>query len=452
LQVDLEALRPTYNAAGAVTGHTQFPAAIRANRELKGVTAKKQGSTQRFRTCYLRLVVDDDQDKATVPTQTLLTSDMHDAGDSQVEILDQLVKASYTIPTCPANPKCKAQVTAPIGHDRRRIRLSVHVLRNAPGGALIVNLDDVRRRVFTWFRRVYAQASIAPKLVVVQPIDPPENLVAIADDQGTPAVGTERLGFRINAAGHPSQVIGPITPNAGDTPLTTANALAALITAPYQAVVSENAARLDAATDNTRSCDIVITATDGTRVTIDQVTSPAAGHTLTVGRVNPLNVPRATFNFSGLIGTVEQRALFKNFDTKLNNDDDTVDVFVAQTVTRAEDGAGVRGTATLSGHRVNANRAAVTKVKCSVLMTQLTIDSTNNNPFTFPHEFGHVAGETGHAQAAPAQLMTSGTSGNNAVGGTKRIRDGAVTYDLVPGNHNLIDRIRAESAALLENW
>ena len=145
-----------------------------------------------------------------------------------------------------------------------------------------------------------------------------------------------------------------------------------------------------------------------------------------------------------MIGTIEQRALFKNFDTG----DDRVDVFVCQQIT-----PDVRGTATISGHRVNANRRAVTKVTCSVLMIQSTIDGTNANPFTFPHEFGHVAGETGHAQAAPAQMMTGGgTSAANAIDASKRIRDDAVTYDLVPGSFNLVSRIRAERANLLENW
>ena len=83
-------------------------------------------------------------------------------------------------------------------------------------------------------------------------------------------------------------------------------------------------------------------------------------------------------------------------------------------------------------------------------MTQRSIDSTDNLPFTFPHEFGHVAGECGHANGAPVQLMRSGTSPTNVIAGSKRIRDAAVTYD--DGTFNLIDRIRRESSVLLENW
>jgi hypothetical protein len=85
------------------------------------------------------------------------------------------------------------------------------------------------------------------------------------------------------------------------------------------------------------------------------------------------------------------------------------------------------------------------------------MDETNNNPFSFPHEVTHVAAEVVHC-TQPAQLMFSqpappaGTSGTNAVGATKRIRDGAVTYDSPAGNFNIISRLRSEGRSLLESW
>ncbi|CAN5250728.1 hypothetical protein BH10ACI1_BH10ACI1_07790 [soil metagenome] len=463
LEVELEVLKPVYDAKGKVTKHEQFPAAIRADRQLKP-KASKQGATQRFRTCYLRLVVDE-ADKGKNPAaafadQTLLASDMYDknnADSKKVEILDQKVKGFYIIKTCPKDPKCRSTAILPIGEDRRRIRLAVHILRDKAldaGGTEVVSRDDVEKRLFTWFRRVYAQANIAPKLISIDIIDPPENLVSISNDDGARANGTESLGFRLNAKNHPSQTIGPITAKRRARPIDTARALAKEIKAPYHAVVAENAARLDAATNNDKSCDIVITVDGNELVTIDNVvTPPAPGHTLTVGRVRTASVPRAPFSFSGIIGTVEQRALFRNHDTKFKANDDTVDVFVVDKIN-----PDVRGTATISGHRTNAARQAVPKVRCSVLMSKLTIDGTDKNPFTFPHEFGHVAGECGHVGSdaagnsiAPAQMMTGdGTSTDNAVDGSKRIRDEALRYD--DGTFNLITRIRRESAALLEKW
>ena len=279
--------------ANVVVRHEKFPAAIAAARKLDQIDAVIQGSSKCFRTSYLKLVVDNDADLTAAPNQLLLASDMHDAGDSKVEILDQVVKASYTITSCPQNPKCRISSTVPIGTDRRRIKLAVHILRKTPGGAPIVPIADVERRLFTWFRRAYAEASIAPKLMQpVREIDPPENLVAVSDDNGVVAIGNEQLSFTINAAGHPSQVIGPITPAAGDTPVTTARALAARIRAPFRGSVSVNAARLDAVSDNAQSADIVITEAGGARVTIDPIPPGGAGQRLSAGRVNPLNIPR----------------------------------------------------------------------------------------------------------------------------------------------------------------
>ncbi|MEZ5425017.1 MAG: hypothetical protein R2747_02020 [Pyrinomonadaceae bacterium] len=441
INVDIEVLRPVYNPAGVLQPNfKRFPAAIRAARLLTS-PASKQGSTQCFRTCYLRLVVDS-ADTAAAPTQTLLASDMHDAGDSKVEILDQMVKASFEIPSCTAGVKCKTAVKVPIGTDRRRLRLAVHVLRQAPGGALIVPLADAERRVWTWFRRVYAQAGIGPKLVrAVRAVDPPENLVSISNDSGLTAAGDGQLRFRINATGQPSQVIGPITPAAGDTPLTTANALAALVSAPYTATVSQNPARF---TDpvGQGSADIVITEAGGARVTIDRVLSNDTRQSLTVGRPNATNL-QVWDGTNWLVGSIEQRTILKNHDTG----DDRVDIFVVQQFTPA-----ARGAAMMSGHRVDPARSAINQIKFSAFVIQTTMDSTDNNPYSTPHEVGHVAGEVVHAQGAANQLMRSGTSVNNVVGGSKRIRDGGVTFDTPAGTFNLIDRIRLEGAPLLEAW
>lgn len=441
LNVELEVLRPVYNAAGILQpSNNRFPSAIRADRLLTAV-ASQQGGTQHFRSCYLRLVADA-ADKAVAPTQTILTSDMHDAGDSKVEILDQKVKASFEIPSCPAAVKCKASVKLPIGTDRRRLRLAVHVLRAAPGGAVVVPLADAEKRVWTWFRRIYAQAGIAPKLMqAVRAVDPPENLVSISNDSGLTAAGDGQLRFRINAAGQPPQIIGPIAPAAGATPMATATALAAVVSAPYSAAVTQNPARfVDPVGQG--SADIVITEAGGAQVTIDRVLSGDSRQTLTVGRANPLNLESWT-GANWLVGSIEQRAVLKNHDTG----DDRVDVFVVQ-----QGSGGNRGEAMMSGHRIDPNRSAINQVKFSAFVIVTTMDSSDTNPYSFPHEVGHVAGELVHALGANRQLMRGGTSGNNSVGASKRIRDGAVNYDSPAGNFNLVDRIRVEGAPLLEAW
>jgi hypothetical protein len=444
LTVDLEVLRPTYNAAGTVTGHQRFPAAIRAARLLTP-TASQQGTTKRFRTCYLKLVTDA-LDKAAVNDQTLLTSDIFTAGDAaanQVEILDQVVKASYTLPKCPQNPKCRSTVVLPIGEDRRRLRVAVHILRHTVTNAPIVQIADVEQRIFTWVRRVYAQASFAPKIVQASRIvDPPANLISISDDGGERAAGDGQVGFRISAPGHPPLVVGPITPTRNHTPRQTADRLAALVVAPFAAVVSVNPARSDRPV-SAKSADLVITAADGARITIDLPLTGDSRQSLTVGRVDSTLLPIATGLNNMLIGTIEQRTILKNLDSG----EDRLDIFVVVAFN-----PGARGLAMVSGHRVDAARKAVPQVRLSTFLTQIVADNTDNNPFSFPHELGHVTGEVFHALGANQQLMRSGTSAANNVNGSKRIRDGIVNYDAPMGDLNLVRRLRRENRTLLENW
>lgn len=439
LPVQLEALRPVYDAAGVVTGVIRFVPPELARRSLN-VTVSKQRGTRRFRSCYLRLVVDDD-DKAAAPTQTLLVTDMTDQGDPQVEILDQRVKATYILSGCQGHPPCEVSAELPIGTDRRRLRVAVHVLRPAVGGAPVVTVPNADRRVRTWFRRVYAQAGIAPKLVQpTRAVHPVENLVSISNDSGQNAGGDGQLGFsvRVGATWH---AVGPINPAVGQSPLATANALAALVVAPYIATVTQNPARFPDPPGQ-GSADILIAHNTGALVQIGHLVSADSQQTVTVGRANPANLLSWDGN-NWLVGSIEQRAILKNYDTG----DDRVDIFVVTQLT-----SGDRGQAMMSGHIINPGRRAIDTVKWSAFLVAIAMDGTNNNPFSFPHEVGHVTGELVHAQGAVNQLMRSGTSAANAVDGSKRLRDGNVTYGNPAGNFNLVNRLRAEGAPLLENW
>lgn len=446
VKVDLEALRPIYNAAGVVTGHKPFPGAIVAKRQLHP-DATKQGTTHRYRTPYLRLVVDD-KDKAAAPNQTLLASDMHDDGDSKVEILDQVIKGSYTIKSCKQNPKCKSTVILPIGHDRRRIRLAIQVLRQTPGGPLIVPLAGAERRVWTWFRRVYAQASIGPKLALAtRAVDPPENLVSIGNDSGLTAAGDGTLGFTIKAAGKATQVIGPITAPAGQKPIKTAHALAKLIKSPYKAVVTQNPARFVDPV-GARSADIVITEESGARVTIDLPLHNDSRQTLVVGRVTPLNleswaVPAGNNNWNA--GSLQQRTVLKNHDSG----DDRVDVFIVKSLS-----GGNGGEAMMSNHRIDPDRRSISQVKWSVFIIASMADGTNQDPFALPHEVGHVTAEVVHTDDVENfQLMNQGYLGSpNDVGLRKRIRDGAAKYTAPAGDFNIVERLRFEGSSLMERW
>lgn len=447
LQVNLEALRPTYDALGAVTGVIRFVAPELARRSLN-VTVTKQGNTRLFRSCYLRLVVDD-ADKAAALTQTLLVTDMTDEGDPQVEILDQRVRATYILSSCHANPPCEVTAELPIGTDRRRLRVAVHVLRPAVGGAPVVTLANADRRVNTWFRRVYAQAGMAPRLVQpARAVHPVENLVSISNDSGLNAAGDGQLGFsvRVGATWHQ---VGPIAPAVRQSPLATATALAALVAAPYSASVSQNPARFPDPVGQ-GSADIVIAHDTGALVRIGHLVSGDSRQTVTVGRANPANLLAWDGN-NWLVGSIEQRALLKNYDTG----HDRVDIFVVTQIT-----SGDRGQTMMSGHKVDINRRAIDPVKWSVFVNAPSMDGTDNDFVNLAHEIGHATLELIHAVGAGSgtQLMKGlGTTFNNAVGASKRIRDGITSFDWPadppPNLHfQQISRLRAEAAPLLENW
>ena len=454
LDVVIEALRPQYNAAGALTGHIKFGSP--GSRKLETI-ATKQGSSRAFRTCYLKLVTSQ-TDADVIADQCVLVTDMHDEGDSKVEILDQLVKASYEIPTCPQSPKCKVTASLGIGTDRRRLRLKIHVLRMFPehefGDSPVVPLADAERRVFTWFRRLYAQAGIGPKLEEpVHSVDPPANLVSISNDSGVRANGDGTIGFTIHSDGGPDQVIGPITPNPNDTPITTARALAALVQAPYTAVASENPARfVDPA--NRKSADIVITEASGKFVTIDTEFCNDSGHTIDVGVVDPFSLgswaePAGNNNWNA--GSLQQRTALKNIKDQRNGDR-TVDIIVADALS-----AGNRGEAMMSNHRIDPARPSIRGVRFAAFLAVIAMDGSDNNYASFPHEVGHVSAEVVHAPVLNAPTMCQmmidgGTPVVDAADGAKRIRDGAVRYDGPPGDFNFIQRIRAEGSSLLEPW
>jgi hypothetical protein len=371
-----------------------------------------------------------------------------------VEILDQLVRVTYELDGCPATVsqrRCAVTATLPIGTDRRRLRVAVHVLRQTVGGASVVAVADARRRVLKWCRRNFAQVAIGPKLLIDREVDPVANMVVISDPGpsapanagGRRAAGDGTLGFTINSTTQPSQVVGPITPAANQDPTTTANALAALVQAPYAAAVSPNPRRFN---DALGACDIIIRDTTGGVVSLSGLVSNDSAQTLSFANVSPL--PGALQSWDGnnfLVGSPEQRVILKNHDSGV----DRVDVFVVVNMT-----AGNRGEAMMDGHSLNADAAThgLNDTKFSLFVIQSTMNNTDNDPLVLAHEMGHVVGEVIHANAVH-QLMHAQVTGNNAVGASKRIRNGNVRYDnSTAAGFNLHDRLRAEGASLLEAW
>jgi hypothetical protein len=512
LQVDIQPLRPVYSPADpsgeTVTDHVEFPGGEKGRRGLFSIDAVRQGasSSKRFRTCYLRLVTDDADNNsvfgAVAPQafnpatnnngrifQTIIASDMTDEGDPQVQILDQLVQATYTLADCPATPKCSVVKTATIGTDRQRLRIAVHILRRTPQGTPVATIAEADRRVNRWLRRIFAQASISPKFAqATREVDPVANLIAVSDpgtngtanSGGLPASGFSISGaasqqqFRISANGVTPQLIGPITPVdpatlSSFTAVQTANALAALVASPFTATVTQNPIRFN---DTLGSVDILIKESSGKAVTIDQLPSPAQAdvfQTLTLGSVNPLPVSLQGWDGNNfLIGSIQQRVILKNYDTG----DNRVDIFILD-----KHVSGDRGEAMMNGDEVNPASPAISGIKFSVFMIRDAIRDTgnkDNDPLVLAHEITHVTAEILHtdqhgdpasatfvadeasfapSRPNPYQLMAQRVSGNEAPGASKRLRDGPCVY-AQNGNtaFNVVARLRAKGSSLMEGW
>ena len=454
LDVRVQALRPQYSAADptgkTVTGHIEFTGAALAGRRLD-TKATKQGTTERFRTPYLRLVSDEldngNGDARGRQKQTILVTDMTDQGDSQVEILDQLVEAKYELTSCPAGAtKCHVKKTATVGTDRRRLRIAIHILRAAPGGDPVAKVADIQRRINKWVRRAYAQMSISP--FMVQPtriVDPIGNMIALSEADGAPAKGDGQLGFQITSPGKATVTVGPITPAVGAKPMTTATRLAGLVTDPYTATAFENAARSNQP-PHQQSADILIKEKSGAAVTLTITVGGDSGQSIVVGRPN-INALVGNDDNSWLVGSVDARTLLRNYDTG----DNRVDIVV---IGHYKAGSANQGEAQASGHRIDPARPAKSQIKCSLLIEGGVLGPGDGFPFSCAHEIGHSLFEAFHPVGAFGDfaLMNHFWSGTAAVGGHKRIRDGVVTFDAPTHPLNQVRAARTESGALLDNW
>lgn len=443
LNVTLEALHPIYDPAGAVTGHDlnwSSPAETARRRQDIVVHRATPAPDQRFRSAYLRLVVDEN-DKAERPTQTLLVTD-DQPNEERVEILDQEVRATYIIDSCPRPAAARCRVTAqlPVGDDRRRIKMCVGIFRQNIGDATGFNGTTeahLRHRVFRWFRRVYAQANMGPKLVPpgIRLLDPPErNMLTVSNISGNRATGRRpsgatpsRMSFTITTdrAGVAPKVINhdipaAATPATRPTPIEIADALKALIDdADFEATTFENPPA-QGRLRTRRSADIIIKdRTPGQRVTISAVSNTDNSATLTLAVVN-LNRVTDHGDRDVEFGTIEQRQIMRNCDAG----DDLFDCYV---VGRFQD-VDLRGRSFTPCYELDDDYkppppAPFTNMMGTTSSSGRVMDGSNNLPYTFPHEVGHALLDSFHATRRSELMAGGGTSVSANVRGTKRLCD-----------------------------
>jgi hypothetical protein len=476
VKVVLEAMRPVYlldPSSGKlnVSKLDPFEGAAHTDRSLE-VNCPKVRSGVAYRSPYLRLVVDEKSadphkgDKQAVLKQTLLVSDLADGlGTGQpddndtLEILDQQVRATYTIARCPApaTNQCSVHVQVPIGEDeRRRLRLAFHIFRTSVGGTPVgaavgesaSQAEDrlrqsARFRTFKWLRRVYAQVNIAPKLVdpLVEFLDPPPaNMIVISGDgsgamptgqsrSATPRFpnGASSLSFTlsspdgsfadVNVLLNLNDVMRPAPPAQGaQTPVDIANAISAILDPAFLPSIEENPPATGAAHG---SCDVTFLRLDEARVLIrgEVVDDQNNAFTVTVPRVVGAADPRTpslglTLNVhapqaAGFFANPEIRRLIRAAPGR----DDQMDVYVVDFILGADENPNARGITPIRGRAAGSTFEARSPIRnCCFLgrapdpsnrkdmnQAHAALDLTDLNFNTLPHETGHVLGDFGHA-------------------------------------------------------
>ncbi len=495
VNVVLQALKPLYGTDGKVTGHTAFVASDASDHADRKMDLECQGSPGQglYRSRYLRLVTDD-KDKAAAPTQTLLVTDIADGNGGakdQVEILDQRIRASIAYPGCkaPAAELCQAVAELPVGNRPKRARIAVHVFRAERGmPTMIAGLTEqhVRLRMFKWFRRAYAQACIAPKLVAaIDLVDPPTpDMLVVSEDTGDPASGvapdgsastiTFTLGMpprRFDAVRRIFDSTATVRLKAGQTPAQVCAAIGAALPAGYGATVYPNPPDFTAADG---SCDVIVAAIDGHPVMLRGLSCNDTKLTVKVAAVD-LSAVDIDSGKAFMAGAAAHRRVLRAATRGI----DRLDYFIVERLGPGK----TRGIASVPGKDLPLRFQPGPSLSWAVLMgcrstSGPVMDGGANLPFTMPHESGHVLNDAFHTDIddpaampeANTEMMRTGTTPPNTVGATKRICDSqTVKYQMFkaapaapaapppPGTFDsqaisAVARMRSRGAKVLADW
>ncbi len=424
VNVVLEALRLRFNPDGTLKGHEPFVGVTDADKRQNPNLQCQQVRSGHvaFRSRYLRLVVDAD-DHGAAPGQTLLTTDVVDDGDEQVEILEQRVRATYEIQRCPGTGgrKCRVVGEVDIGEDKQRVRVAVHILRDPATNTAVATPDQARQSSLKYVRQLYAQANCGLRVVgTIREVPAPANLFAIANANGQRAAGGRTIRVRVRVGSTFDKEVEIVT-GANDLPIATATALtnainqtlvAASPPVTARAVASENPPLIGQAIG---SADVLVgdPLTEDIRLTVRASDDPM--HPVQVGRITSATIP--DFGGNDLhVGTLEERVLVKNYDSGT----DRVDLFIVGGL-----GSGALGEAFIPRAAGPANRQPIASIVNSALVFARTVVQKDHFHTTIPHEIGHILMDVNHAQVATEMMGAGSPVGANerVVNGPKRISD-----------------------------
>lgn len=515
VDVTVQALKPRYAADGSIETddddneiYEEFADAD-ADSDKRSITVTCEKISRRnrvrFRSRYLRLVVDDEDFAALSgnPARTdgtaqgLLVTDMADGNNGandRLEILDQRIRATYELRNCPAaggQRKCTVVDELPFEDIRQRIKLCVHWYRNTiggnpAGGASEANTrTSIRMRTRRWFRRAFAQINMAPKFVPIRDgateiefLDPPApNMITISQDHGNSTAGTttgaaSQINFRLTvspederaalAEGVPAAALRAhnVTVNLqiGWTPARVGQAISGALPDGFTAEVFENP-RAFTATNG--SCDVLIKRTDGRRVVI-RTTPPITNDTSMTAEVVRVNIQNVQSNLpnSYIPLTPEARRVVR----EAPGTDDRLDFYICENFTGFW-GLGLNPHSDLAAHfqpRV--------PLRWACFVAAEPMNNTNDFPWVYPHEAGHVLYDAIHIDSGdpqnPTALMFHDVlSQQHQVDATKRITDEpvnvavefwvptpTVAWNMPSTSTNAARRFRDRSGTVTEAW
>ncbi|HEY3064810.1 MAG TPA: hypothetical protein VGL09_03415 [Methylomirabilota bacterium] len=425
VNVLLEALKRVVKPDGSIEHQPITGVPDAARRKVDPLECKQvRAGHVAFRSRYMRLVVDDDDFNAA-PGQTLLTTDLVDAGDEAVEILDQRVRSTYVIQRCPGTGGRKCQVTtvAEIGTDRKRVKIAAQILKDPGTGTAVATVDQTRKSCLKYIRQLYAQANMSVKIVApIREVPAPANMFAIADGNGQPAVGGQTVRVRVRIDAGFDETLD-ITTVPGDAPFESAKRLADEINKALGAATPPVAA-VAAATQNPPligqaigSADVLVGDPRTQKIRLNVITSNDAGHPVTVARITTTTV--VDFNNANMhVGTAHERVLLKNYDTGR----DRVDLFIVEGLS-----SGALGEAFPPFAPRVAGPHPLDTVVNSAIVTKDPVVKKDHFHTTIPHELGHTLMDVNNSHAVPViELLTNGSpvgSNERVVNGPKRISD-----------------------------
>ncbi|HWL92113.1 MAG TPA: hypothetical protein VNT79_01140 [Phycisphaerae bacterium] len=477
LPAEIDALRPVFKPDGKILRHEEFQgdrkaAGTEANKRSLDVTTTEQGTTHRFRSCYLRAVVDEfdkgEKGAGGRKLQTVLTSDMTESAQAadkagkpadaadfrKVEILDQKLSARYFLKECPAaagKAKCQARAVVEVGHAKRRVKAVVHVLRKSRDGAGVVTVDAARDWCQKYVRWLYAQANMGVKFLdpFVRLIQPPANMITIGTPTGPRANGGGEISVNIGIDGA-AKKNAKISTSRNSKPITTANKLAEEIRKVFPAlkvVVGENAINTGASRG---SADILVGDPNAQLIEIDLVTNSDSKQKAAVVRITTTKIEEFNATHRSFVGTPDERILLRNYDTGK----DRIDVFIVGDLSDGSFGEAFRP---FKEEPANDPKAPIIN---SLIFRQGPIDGDIVHT-TLPHEMAHVLADAGHIKVEDTEMSFSGSPVGNeekVVHGPKRISDPSE-----PANHlewlsgfktkgSPVQFLRENNSGLLTDW